>query len=199
MDPSSLQIDDDRFRLESQIRECFGRTAYAHKTHEKMAERLSAYLNRVKLIQIVLAAVTSAGAIGVVFDATSPWLPLVTALLSIATLIANSYLKDVDPGGLAQKHRETASDIWNVRESYLSLLTDLRDQAFTLETIRSRRDGLQDQLYKIYKTAPHTDGDAYRLAQDALKRNEDLTFSDAEIDTLLPSTLKRAAVADPDK
>lgn len=50
--------------------------------------------------------------------------PLATAGLSISMLILNSYVKDIDPGQDAQIHRDAASDIWNVREFYLSLLTD---------------------------------------------------------------------------
>ena len=110
-------------------------------------------------------------------------------------LILNSYVKDVDPGQDAQKHREAASDIWNVREAYLSLLTDIRDQNFSLSDLRARRDELQSQLHAIYGAAPHTNGKAYGEAQDALKNKEDLTFTDAEIDAFLPGPLKRTRPA----
>jgi SMODS and SLOG-associating 2TM effector domain family 4 len=95
----------------------------------------------------------------------------------------------------AQKHREAASDIWNVREAYLSLLTDIRDQNFSLSDLRARRDELQNQLHAIYRAAPHTNGKAYGEAQDALKNKEDLTFTDAEIDAFLPGPLKRTRAA----
>src|SRR5262249_28751925 len=131
------------------------------------------------------------GAVGVIFDKSSVFFSYGTAALSISLLILNSYLKDLDPGQLAQKHREAASDIRNVREAYLSLLTDIRDSSFSLADLRKRRDDLQGQLHKIYRIAPHTDGKAYSQAQDALKNNEDLTFSDEEIDAFLPGPLKR--------
>ncbi|MBR1329894.1 SLATT domain-containing protein [Bradyrhizobium ottawaense] len=189
---ASIPVDDERYVLESQIRELYGRCAYTHKTHEKMAERASTYLWRVKWTQIILSALTTGGAIGVVFDANSAIYPLATAALSILMLIVNSYVKDIDPGQDAQLHRDAASDIWNVREAYLSLLTDIRDLAFSLDDIRKRRDELQGQLHLIYKAAPHTNAKAYSQAQDALQKNEDLTFTDAEIDAFLPSSLKRA-------
>ena len=65
----------------------------------------------------------------------------------------NSYAKDLDPGAAAQKHREAASDIWNIREAYLSLLTDIRDPAIALEPLRQQRDELQSALHKIYRAA----------------------------------------------
>jgi hypothetical protein len=42
-----------------------------------------------------------------------------------------------------------------------------------------------------YRIAPHTDGQAYAEAQDRLKDKEDLTFTDREIDVMLPTTLRR--------
>lgn len=189
----SIRPEDERFALESQVRECFGRVAYTHKTHEKMAERHARGFRNVKWLQIILSALTAGGAIGVIFDKASPWLPYATAALSIATLILNSYMKDLDPGAAAQKHREAASDVWNVREAYLSLLTDIRDPAIPLDVLRKRRDGLQASLHNIYRAAPHTDGTAYAEAQDALKNREDLTFSDEEIDKFLPASLRRSS------
>jgi hypothetical protein len=156
-----------------------------------MADRQALWFRRVKWAQIVLSAVTTGGAIAVIFDRNSPYFTYGTALLSVASLIFNSYLKDLDPGEAAQKHRETASDLWNIRESYLCLLADIKDKSFTMEGLRGRRDDLQKQLYRIYRIAPHTDGKAYADAQDALKNKEDLTFTDVEIDQLLPTSLKR--------
>ena len=48
-----------------------------------------------------------------------------------------------------------------------------------------------------YHAAPHTTGQAYSAAQDALKNQEELTFSDAEIDAFLPGPLKRAGPRSP--
>jgi hypothetical protein len=187
----SIQAESERHFLESQIRECFGRCAYSHKTQEKMAERCSTRLRAVKWLQIVLSALITGGVLGVIFSEDSRYFEYGTLFLSVAMLILNSYVKDIDPGELAQKHREAASDIWNIREAYLSLLADIRDPGFMLSELRSRRDELQSKLHKIYRSAPHTDSKAYGEAQSALKEAEDLTFSDEEIDTLLPTSLRR--------
>lgn len=97
-----------------------------------------------------------------------------------------------DPGGTAQKHRDTATNLWVIRESYLSLLTDLRMQAITSEEAIKQRDELQRKLAAVYRGAPHTNAKAYSQAQNALKKNEDYTFSDAEIDKFVPSSLKKS-------
>jgi hypothetical protein len=52
---------------------------------------------------------------------------IIAVVLSAALLALNTYTKDYDLGELAQKHVETATRLWSVRESYLSLLADLSD------------------------------------------------------------------------
>ena len=58
-------------------------------------------------------------------------------------------------------------------------------------SLRQRRDELQSALHKIYHGAPHTDSKAYGKAQKALQNNEELTFSQEEIDEMLPESLRR--------
>lgn len=177
-------------QLEDQIRECFGRVVYSHKTHEKMADRCASNLSRYKLAQIVVTALTSSGAVGiVVFDEF--WLKLATAGLSFVALFVSAYMKNFDPGGTAQKHRDTASKLWGIRENYLSLLTDMN--GMPVAAVRARRDELQGMLGRIYASAPQTDGKAYSSAQAALKYNEELTFDPKEIDCFLPTHLRRAS------
>lgn len=188
------QIESEYYALESQVRECYGRCAYTHKTHEKMAERLHSGHKRAKWANIVLSSLIAGGAVGTIFAKGSAWegyAGYATAFLSVLSLIFNAYLKDLDPGALAQRHREAASDIWNIREAYLSLITDIVGQGTDLAALRQHRDNLQAALHKIYHAAPHTDGKAYGKAQNALKNNEDLTFSDREIDAMLPTNLRR--------
>lgn len=178
--------------LEDQIRECYGRVVYTHKTHEKMADRCSRTLRRFKIAQIVLTAITASGAFSVVF-LDDNLLKIATAVTSIASLIISGYMKGFDPGATAQKHRDAAASMWPIRESYLSLLTDLRMKRISDDEGVKVRDALQVKLAAIYVGAPQTTGDAYADAQDALKNKEDLTFSDAEIDCFLPTSLRKSA------
>ncbi len=175
--------------LEDQIRDCFGRVVYTHKTHERMADRCTTTLSRYKLLQITLTALTSAGTIGVVVG-NEFWVEIATALCSGVTLFVSAYLKNFDPGAMAQHHRDTAAQLWNVRECYFSLLIDL--PKLTREEAIERRDELQSTLAALYIAAPRTNGKAYVEAQDRLKNMEDLTFSDDEIDCFLPLSLRRS-------
>ena len=176
--------------LESQIRECFGRTVYSHKAHEKTADIYLRRLSKTKFYQIALSAITTGGLIATLLDQGS-WAAAISAIVSTVLLALNTYTKDLDLGQTAEKHKETAAKLWAVRESYLSILTDIRAMALSAENIRDRRDKLQIRLERIYSTAPRTLPEAYKEAGIALKEREELTFNDAEIDKFLPAALRR--------
>jgi hypothetical protein len=183
----------DRDLLEAQLRECFGRVAYSHKTHEKCADVCMARLTWVKRLQIGLSTLTTGGLVAVI--AGSPdktkiaaW---IGACLSTLLLLLNTYTKESNPGQTAERHKETAARLWNIRESYLSLLTDLKGAAISGDVIRSRRDELQSTLAAAYLSAPRTHAAGYQRAQKALQMDGELTFSDVEIDAMLPASLRR--------
>lgn len=187
------QTDDtpqSRSILEGQLRECYGRVVYSHKTHERCADILLSRLTRIKLLQITLSAITTAGFVGAVFGA-GKISAVLGLMVSTALLALNSYTKNYDLGELAQKHKQAANDLWIIREKYLSVLVDLAMKEIPLEALQMQRDALIEQLHTVYSGAPSTTFQAYKKAQEALKTLEDMTFTDAEIDAFLPKELKR--------
>jgi hypothetical protein len=188
--PIQANIPDNPGALESQIRECFGRVVYAHKTHEKDGDLCAHTLRRFKLLQIIVSSITASGTLAVLL-ADELWIKLGTAFVSLLGLFITGYMKGFDPGAAAQKHRDTAADLWVIRESYLSLLTDMASGATALTDATERRDQLQSALAAIYKSAPHTTPKGYLKAQEALQKLEDYTFNNGEIDKFLPPNLKK--------
>ena len=188
------QINDSsepRLILEGQLRECYGRVVYSHKTHEKCSDILLDRLSSIKLWQIILSALTTGGFISTFLGAGDIGAG-VGLILSTILLVLNAYTKNYDLGELAQKHKQAANDIWLIRERYLSLLTDLAMKEKPVEKIKEDRDELLESLHAVYVGSPSTTFEAYRKAQSALQTQEDMTFSDDEIDAFLPSELKRS-------
>lgn len=187
------QTDDtpqSRSILEGQLREEYGRVVYSHKTHEKCADILLSRLSRIRVAQIILSALTTAGFIGTALGKGQ--VSTVLGLIVSTTLLAlNAYTKDNDYGALAQKHRKTGNDLWLIRERFCSLLVDVAMREKPLETLQKQRDVLIEELHTVYNAAPSTNAKAYKQAQEALQKNEDMTFSDTEIDAFLPKELKR--------
>jgi len=181
---------DSRSIFEGQIRECFGRVVYSHKTHEKCADILLDRLGKIKLAQIILSAITTVGFIAAVLGSGKIG-AVAGVVVSTILLVLNTYVKDYDLGELAQKHRQSANDLWIIREKYITLITDIRMGERPIGGIQKERDELLEQLHSAYSGAPSTTYQAYKKAQEALQRLEDMTFADSEIDAFLPKELKK--------
>lgn len=193
---SSITVADDveRDLLLAQIREIYGRTCYTHKTHEKQADISSALYRRQRQIRIGLTAASSgvflASLFGVVLNAQ--WAALATSFVAVLLSASTLAGKDFKHGEETQQHRDTAAALWNIRESYLSLIVDLMAGAIDVAAARGSRDRLQESAADILREAPRTTPKAYQRAQQGLQLNEDLTFSEQEIDYLLPARLRTA-------
>jgi len=178
--------------LLAQIRECFGRVAYSHKTHEKQADIFVKKDIFWKWVQIILSVIVSGTFLITLYELFGyrKWLVLSGAVLSALLAAINFYFKNFSYKAEAMQHKEIAVQLWNIRETYISLITDFMNMSIDIEIARKIRDELQEKLADIYKNAPRTSSKAYAAAQKALKLNEELTFSSNEIDMLLPDKLR---------
>jgi hypothetical protein len=190
MEAPSQAIESTQL-LDAQLRECFGRVVYSHKTHEKCADIYHTRLSRVKLVQIGLSAITTGGLVAL-FAVDSLFAKISATLCSTVLFGLNAYMKQHDLGELSAKHSSAASKLWDLRESYLSLLTDFKAGVITLKEATQQRDKLQRALLAVYQAAPRTLDEAYRLSQKSLQINEELTFNDGEIDRFLPARLRHS-------
>lgn len=177
--------------LDGQLREMYGRAAYTHKTHEKMADNYIARYKRIKTVEICLSALASSSIVLAVFGDTKT-ATIIGAALSTVLLGFLLYFKEASLGEQAQKHTVTASKLWGLRERLLGLLVDLR-RTGDADRAAAGRDAVNAQLEEVYRNAPRTDSKAYAAAQDALKNQEELFFSDSELDHLLPKQLRSAS------
>lgn len=176
--------------LESQIREIYGRVVYTHKTHEKCADILKTRNDCLKLIEIILSAATTTILFFVLFD-DQKLIEIIAAICSTFLLCITFYSKDYNLLEIAEKHKQAALDILEIRESLLSLLIDIRINKSEIEIFQQRRDKLNEELVKTYRGVPKTISKAYKIASKALKNNEEFTISDSEIDKFLPENLRR--------
>lgn len=178
--------------LLAQVRESFGRVVYSHKTHEKQADIC---FNKHRWQQGVLVALTAISS-GTFIVAVVGLLgePVLTSLAtsSIALLVTWVSLgaKTFRFADESDAHRGIASRLWDVRESYISLISDLMSSDVSDEQARARRDELQDVTRDAYADAPRTSPKAFTRAQEGLKHNEEMTFTPPEIDLFLPEALR---------
>lgn len=176
-----------REKLKSQIKGAYGKVVYTYTAHHKFAARLIKQKNTIKGTQIILTAISTVGFLATVItnQVLLSWLGGITAALSLGL---NLYTKDFNLQEDIQKHKDAADDLWDVRETYISLLTDF--DILNEDNIREQREKLQDAVSKINRKYPGTDGKSYAEAQNALQNEEEQTFREGEVDELLPDRLR---------
>ena len=184
--------EESTYLILSQVRESFGRVVYSHKVHEKQADIC---FSKHRWQQGVLIGLTAIGSVtfltevvGLLANRTAA--SLTTSLVALLVTWASLGAKTFNYFEEAEAHRATASQLWTVRESYISLITDLMSGDISGVDAQVRRDELQEKVYAIYSVAPRTSGRAFKRAQDGLKNNEEMTFNPREIDLFLPEALR---------
>lgn len=177
------------YKLESQIREAYGRVTYTQTSHDKIISRLLKTNNRVKILQIILSALTTGSFLASILSDVNAT-KIIGAFLSLCLLILNAYAKNFNLVETAQQHQEAADLLWKIREEYVSLLTDF--EVLELNEIMLKRDELQNRTAEVYKNSLRTDAKSYKESQKVLKTEEEQTFSELEIDVMLPNSIRRS-------
>lgn len=176
------------YKLESQIREAYGRVTYTQTCHDKFINRVISLNDQIKIWQIILSAITTSGFIVAIFS-DNKVASILGALVSLVLLILNTYTKNFNLIESAQEHKSSSDLLWKIREEYVSLLTDF--EILEIEEIMRKRDELQERTATVYSNSPRTDAKSYAAAQKSLKCEEEQTFSDEEIDNMLPNSIRR--------
>ena len=79
--------------------------------------------------------------------------------------------------------------MWGIREGYVSLLVDF--EVLEDSEIQKRRDVLWDKVPEVNSNYPATDKKSYRAAQKALQKEEEQTFKENEVDSILPNGIDK--------
>ncbi|WP_330365129.1 SLATT domain-containing protein [Oribacterium sp. oral taxon 078] len=117
---------------------------------------------------------------------TAPVYPGISAVLS---LCLNLYAKEYKIQNEVSQHRNAANMLWDIRESYVSLLVDF--EVLEDNEIQKRRDILCEKVSEVNNNYPATDVKSYKAAQRALKDEEEQTFKDNEVDSILPNGIDK--------
>lgn len=177
------------YKIESQLREAYGRVVYTQTCHNKIVNRLLKTNAQIKIWQIILSALTTSSFGALFISNSSTIATALGAVFSLILLILNSYTKNFELVETAQNHRSAAEALWKIREEYVTVLIDFEE--LDIEQIRKKRDDLQERTGKVYEQSPSTDSKSYKAAQKALKTDEEQTFSEKEIDLMLPNSIRR--------
>lgn len=182
-------MDEEKQRLLSIIRELYGRVCWSHKTHEKERELNTAKAKRDRWINVVLIALTTTGVLASI-PIGNPWATFLTAILAVASTGFAIYQISFTPEIEVYQQRQAAKALLLERERLLLLIERTLARESTADEIRKELATIVERLGQTYASSPDTSSTAFQLASDGLKMNEELTFSEEEIDNLLPEELR---------
>lgn len=166
-------------KLKKQITDAAGNVLYTYDAHWNIVNRLKRREKGLKISQIALTAVSTGGFLASLITGISglSWLGGMTSAIALAI---NLYALNFNMPREIKQHTDAANELWDIRESYHSLITDFED--LSLEDIRARRDLITESVSRINKTYPGTDAKSFRQAQ---KNIGDYVFGDGEAAKIL--------------
>jgi hypothetical protein len=185
---------EDAIRILATARELYGRVVWSHKIHEQEREIWSAKVRSMTTVNIVLAGITTLfSVLSTKFPET--WALLATAFSATATVCFVVWQASSDPSSHESKHRVIAKELLWCREQLLLFITACNGATPT-DQLQHRLELLTREVTAVYKFAPDTSPEAYARADKMLKSGH-FTFSDDEIDAMLPTELRRKRPSPP--
>ena len=160
-------MDSTRKKLLRQISDAGGNVLYTYDAHWNIVNRLKKRQSCIKIIQIVLTALSTGGFLASII-AGVPWLSWVGGLTSAIALGLNLYSLNFNLPSDIRSHTDAANELWDVREAYMALATDYDEM--TNEELRAKRNELTQAVSRINKKYPGTDDDAFTKAQNNIKK-----------------------------
>ncbi len=139
-------MEDDRERLREQIIRISGEVKTAASAEWTRYGRLSSRIKTLKVIDIILTAVSSVGIISFFFHGNLQ-INILTSFITLASLTLNlytSYFRDDDDKTL---HADCVSELWSVEKGLESLLTDF--DSLSTEDVKAKRDSLVNDTDRI--------------------------------------------------
>lgn len=164
--------------LRDQITNAAGNVVCTYIAHWDIVNRLKGKDKRIKVIQIVLTAL-STGGFATLFLGIK-WFSWIGGVSSTIALAINLYILHFDISEDIKNHYNAANELWDVREKYKSLLVDF--DGLTLSEIRVKRDELMSMVSAINHKYPGTDS---KSIANAKKKIGDYIFEDNEAKKLL--------------
>lgn len=175
-------------KLESQIKEQYGKLVYSYTCHWEDVAILRSRNNLLKWNEIILTAISATGIVSFfIFD--SKWLAAIGAVFSTLSLAITLFTKEYNVDEKIISHQKSADDLWIIKEKYISLLTDIGQ--INPDEVCKRWDDLVEESSVIYKAALPTSAKAYARAQNQIKNKEYQFFTDDELDKMLPNHLRK--------
>lgn len=181
---------DKKLLSEDIVRQTYMRVVWSHKIQEKQADILTDRYNRFEFIRVICISLTSVGLITLLFCDVFTVKLLSTLISFISTVIAVLF-KSFNVQENIKKHKHSANELLKIRDQLQLLLVKIQLDVDSKAELLQEYESLLKTLWAVYDDAPNTSDKAVKNASKALKKNKDNEFTDQEIDSNLPESLRR--------
>ena len=177
-------MNSEKYReeLRRKLIESAAKVVYTYTSHWKIVNRLEKRNWNIKIAQIVFTGIASCGLLSTIFNDCS-CLPVIGGFFAFLSLSINLYSLHSNLPDKIKQHTNAANELWIIRESYISLITDFC--ILSSEEIRTERDELTERVSQVNKNYPGTDAESYEEARKALQQQEEQTFNEGEAEKIL--------------
>jgi hypothetical protein len=158
------------------LRLTFGQVVQRHKAHSHAAQSYARWTRRLRGTEALLMAAVTITAAGAAFG-HGRILVIVAAVLAGVTLIVFLVHLTFDFDTSAHEHAALSAHLWQIRERYRALLSDLHDGVVDVSEARVRRDKLIDELRAIHEKTPMTHLEDYQAARGDSEADSDFAHT----------------------
>lgn len=178
----------------SVVRQAFANTVFTHKIQEIAVEVQEKKLLCVKIINIIIVTLILFALFLQTFYPNLIWIFFIGAGLTIGEVIFLIFQLTFNFDKRMDLHKRSALKFMALRDSYISLITDIMNENISAKEIKQQREKLKIEYHSICESAPQTNRKEFHKAQKRLSKvvkneGEDFTWSDEEINHFLPGYL----------
>jgi SMODS and SLOG-associating 2TM effector domain family 4 len=167
------------------LRLTFSQVVERHKAHMHTAQSHARWNRRLRGSEALLMGGVTIAAIGAGFGDGRAFAIVAAVLAGLALIILLVHLT-FDFESSAQAHATCSTHLWQIRERYRALLSDLHDGVVEVAEARLRRDKLMDELRIVYEKTPVSQLKDYQALRRSAEATDVADLADEEVKLFLP-------------
>lgn len=171
------------------LKKLYASATWTHKIQEKESDRLRNIDIFLKACGIITLALSSSGLFSIIF-VTNNSLTIATTVITFMSLIINLITMSCDFKGLSNEHKRTALDFLSLRNTIEAVLTDIDSGRFSDEKMNEVKDYCEQEYTNYCKDSLSASKMAVKKASKALYGDNDNTYTEKELNALLPMHLR---------
>lgn len=182
-------MDNTKDVVVEYLKKLYVSTVWTHKIQEKESDRLRNIDVFLKACSIISLSLSASGILSIIII-NSLVLTIISAVLSFLSLIVSIVSMSCDFKAESAKHKQSALEFLMLRNDIEVCLTDILYDRFSFEEMLNKKDTFEKRYTECCQTSLSSSGIAVRRARKALYEVRDNTYSNEEMEKIIPAHLR---------